>query len=145
MIQKRTERSRKSRNAWQQFYYVTLNKDKTFLCKSQNNKVKESIKEIEVISRHLELIRLSLCQIAEKNRKPTDFACPILSWKYLLWYIPESRESFTSRSAEVITKPECHLTNIQATQKEYSPKTQFRRFPIFICSRNKYLVMGSAQ
>ena len=65
MIQKRTERSRKSRNAWQQFYYVTLNKDKTFLCKSQNNKVKESIKEIEVISRHLELIRLSLRQIAE--------------------------------------------------------------------------------
>ena len=41
MIQKRTERSRKSRNAWQQFYYVTLDKDKTFLCKSQNNKVKK--------------------------------------------------------------------------------------------------------
>ena len=41
MIQKRTERSRKSRNAWQQFYYVTLNKDKTLLRKSQNNKVKE--------------------------------------------------------------------------------------------------------
>ena len=28
IIQKRTEHSRKSPNAWQQLYYVTLNKDK---------------------------------------------------------------------------------------------------------------------
>ena len=32
IIQKRRKRSRKSRNAWKQFYYVTLNKDKTCLC-----------------------------------------------------------------------------------------------------------------
>ena len=30
IIQKRRERSRKSRNAWKQFYYATLNK--MFLC-----------------------------------------------------------------------------------------------------------------
>ena len=29
IIQKPRERSRKSRNAWKQFYYVTLNNDKT--------------------------------------------------------------------------------------------------------------------
>ena len=37
------------------------------------------MKEIEVISRYVELIRLSLRQIAKLSRKPTDFACPILS------------------------------------------------------------------
>ena len=64
-------------------------------------KVKQLNKEIEVISRYLELIRFSLRQIAEKNQRPTDFACPILSQKCQLWYIPERHESFTSRSAEV--------------------------------------------
>ena len=39
---------------------------------------------------------------SQKNRKPTNFACPILSQKGRLWYIPEPRESFTLRSAEVI-------------------------------------------
>ena len=34
-----------------------------------------------MISRYLELIRLSLRQIAEQNRQPTNFACPILSKK----------------------------------------------------------------
>ena len=55
-----------------------------------------------MISRYLDLIRLSLRQIAEYNRKPTDFACPILSKKSQLCYTPERRESFTSRSTEVI-------------------------------------------
>ena len=55
-----------------------------------------------MISRYLELIRLSLRQIAELNRKTTDFACPILSQICQLWYIPEPREFSTSRSAEVI-------------------------------------------
>ena len=32
IIQNRRERSRKSRNAWKQFYYLTLNKDKMSLC-----------------------------------------------------------------------------------------------------------------
>ena len=47
----------------------------------------ESIKELEVISRYLELIPLSLRQIADSSRKRTDFACPILSPKKQLWDI----------------------------------------------------------
>ena len=39
------------------------------------------MKEIDVISRYQELIRLSLREITELNRKSTDFACPILSKK----------------------------------------------------------------
>ena len=48
--------------------------------------MKEKIKELEVISRYLELIPLWLQNIRKQ-----------------LWNIPERRESFTSRSAEVIT------------------------------------------
>ena len=48
-----------------------------------------------MISRYLELIRLLLCQIADSNRKHTDFASPILCPKKHLWDISERRESFT--------------------------------------------------
>ena len=56
-----------------------------------------------MISRHLELISLSISQIADSNRKLTDFVCPILSQKKQLWDMPERRESFTWRSAQVIS------------------------------------------
>ena len=55
-----------------------------------------------MISRYLELIPLLLCQIAESNRKHTDFACPLLCPKKQLWDIPERRESFTPGSIKCI-------------------------------------------
>ena len=50
----------------------------------------------------LELIPLSLRQIAEKT-KTYRLCVPNLVPKTSTWDIPERRESFTSRSAEVIT------------------------------------------
>ena len=64
---------------------------------SSSNKLK-----ILVTSKYLELILLLFRQIVEENRKPTDFACPVLFTKKQLWDIPERREPFNSRSAEVI-------------------------------------------
>ena len=54
-----------------------------------------------MVLRYPEVIRPSLRQIADSDRRPSDFVRPILSPKKQLWDIPGRRESFTSRSAEV--------------------------------------------
>ena len=56
-----------------------------------------------MISRCLKQIPLSFRQITDSDQKLMEFAHPILSPKKQLWDIPERRESFTSRSAEVIS------------------------------------------
>ena len=55
-----------------------------------------------MISRYLELIRALTSSNTRIKPKTYRLACPILSQKYELWCIPERRQSFTSRSAEVI-------------------------------------------
>ena len=54
-----------------------------------------------MISRYPEVIRLSLRQIADSDRRPTDFARPILSPKKQLWDIAKRCEAYTLRSSEV--------------------------------------------
>ena len=69
-----------------------------------------------MISRYPEVIRPSLRHIADPDRRPSDFACPILSQKKQLWDIPGRRECFTSRSAEVSRSkiPHFYLTSCVA-------------------------------
>jgi len=79
-----------------------------------------------VISRYPEVIWLSLRQIADSDRRPTDFACPILSPKKQLWDIPKRRESFTSRSAEVTrNRPVGRI--LQALKTKYDFKILLRK------------------
>ena len=65
--------------------------------------MKEKIKELEVISRYLELIPLWLQNIRKQ-----------------LWNIPERRESFTSRSAEVILpKPTINIMGYELRSQSW--------------------------
>ena len=54
-----------------------------------------------MVSRYPKVIRLSLHQIADPDRRPLTLPAQPCPPKKQLWDIPERRESFTSRSAEV--------------------------------------------
>ena len=72
-----------------------------------------------MISRYPKVIRPSLRQIADPDRRPSDFACPTLSQKKQLWDIPGRRGCFTSRSTEVSRSkiPHLYLTSCVAQKR----------------------------
>ena len=77
-----------------------------------------------MISKYLELIRLSLRQIAEENRKPTDFARPIFSGQKIATLI-HSWASPILYFALRRSNKECSTKSTPRFRSFYSPPSSF--------------------